>query len=880
MDGLHTICRRFCSLFHRRRLDEELQEEIRYHLDAMTQENILRGMNPASARAEARRQFGGVSQTMESYRDRRGLPILEETLKDTRYALRVLWHNPTATVVAVLALALGIGAVSCIFTWVNAVIRKPFPFEELDRLVRVWDTDLKHGRGHSMVSAPDFRDWKGQCKTLQHMSAFQYRAVNLTGVEDPERLQGYAVSASFFTALGMPPLLGRTFTAQEEEAGNDHTVLLNYGLWQHRFAADPQIVGKQLALNGHSYTVAGVMPADFDYPVGTDLWVPLTFRTDQPGDRNGRSLFVLARLQNGSGLDQAEAEMKTIAGRLSAQYPQTNEGHGVRVHRLTDRIGDTAKRFIAILMLAAAFVLLLACANVANIQLAQITSREREMALRTALGARPWRIARQLLAENIVLAAIGGIFGLLLALWGLDLAKASIPAQAYRWIAGLRNMKIDLVVLGFTAAATLATGIFFGTAPALYALRRTNLNESLKEGNRNGGAREAPRLVHNGLIVAEVALAMVLLVSAGLMVRTFQRLMTFDIGIRPENLLTMQISLPPDRYGEAALSRAFYEDAIAQLQRLPEVEAVGAANSRSSVVAKDFRVEGQPVRLPGEEVPCLQFISGNYFTAMGIPLHRGRAPTAQESGARPAGVVVISESVARRFWHPSDQAIGSMIHIDGYDFPPMTVIGVAGDVKDWFTGEAEETVYLANAHMPQWSMGLMVRTRIDPLKVIPAARRQIKNVDRNQPVHDIKSMEQILDEQTAGVRLSAATMSVFAVIAMFLAVSGIYGIVAYSVARRTQEIGVRMALGAGPGNVLSLMIGRSLRLTAAGLIIGLPAAYLATRLMSGMLYGVIAPDLFLFALLAMVLAAGALVAGYIPARRATRIDPIVALRCD
>jgi predicted permease len=381
-------------------------------------------------------------------------------------------------------------------------------------------------------------------------------------------------------------------------------------------------------------------------------------------------------------------------------------------------------------------------------------------------------------------------------------------------------------------------------------------------------------------VITEVALAVVLLVAASLMVKAFQRMMNFNLGFNPHNLLTMRISLPPARYGEPALCRDFYEQALERLQVLPEVEAVGAANNRSSVAMADFRVEGQPARPTGEALPDMQFIDGNYFAAMGIPLRRGRLLTAQEKGSKQAAVAIISESVARRFWKNADDAIGSAMHVGGYGFPPITVIGVVGDVKDWFTGQSEETIYLSNSYMPQWSMEFMLRTRIDPQKVVANARAQVHSVDRNQPIYDIKSMEQTLDEQTSGVRLAAVMMAAFALIALCLAVSGVYGIVSYSVAQRTQEIGVRLALGASSGNVLALVVGQALRLATAGLAIGLIVAYIGARLMSSMLYGVIDPDIVTFAGLSALLLTSAMLAGYLPARRAVRIDPLMALRCE
>lgn len=796
--------------------------------------------------------------------------------QDLRYGARILFKTPGVTLVAVVALALGIGANTVMFTGVNAILLSPLPFEGLDRIVRVWDTDLKHGATRLMVSGADFLEWRDQSKSFEDIAAYRDWSVNLTGVDDPERLQGCAVLPSFFGVLGMPPQMGRVFSPSEEQPGNDQVVVISYGLWKRRFAADSKIVGKSLLLNGNPYVVTGVMPPDFDYPLGTEVWKPLA--VDGRNNRNARNLFVLARLKQDVSIGQARAEMSAIARRLARQYPVTNAYHGVRIRPVRESINKTPGRFVLILMTAAGFVLLLACANVANIQLARMTSRRKEMAVRATLGASRWRIGRQILVESLLLTGLGAGLALVVAVWGVDLTRASIPAQVYKWIHGLRHMELDGTVLAFTVGIATLASLLCGAVPALQVSRR-NLSETLKEGGRSTALTGEQRSLRNPLVVAEVALALVLLVGAGLMVKVFRQVMSFDVGFNPQNLLTMSISLPGTKYREPDSIRAFYDRVLEQLRARPEVESAGATNSGSAAM-QDFRIEGHPAPPLGESLPGVELVSSGYFAAMDIPVLRGRPILAQDGAAKGAPVAVISETVFHRYWQELEDPIGARIHIGGYGFPPLTVVGVAGDLKDWFSGERQPVVYLPDALTPEPSMMLVIRTRGDPTTFAGAARAQIASVDRDLPVYDVKTMEQSLNEQTSGVRLSAQMMGVFAVIALLLAATGIYGVMSYSVAQRSHDIGVRMALGAEAKDVLRLVLGQALKLAATGLAIGAGAAFALTRLMSSVLYGVVALDVFTFASFAFLLCGTALLAGYIPARRATKAGPMKALRYE
>jgi len=796
--------------------------------------------------------------------------------QDFRYAFRVLMKSPAITAIAVAALALGIGANTVCFTTVNVVLLRPLPFHDLGSLVEVWQTYPQRGYTHDLVSPPDFLDWRERARSFAQLSALTAWDANLTGVDEAERLQGFAVSRDFFPALGMPPLAGRTFTAAEEELGKDQVVVISHGLWQRLFACDPHVAGRKISLNGLGYTVVGVMPADFDFPLATDVWKPLAFSPAERASRDSRRLVVLGRLKDGASVERASAEMSSLTEALAARYPRTNAGRGVRIETIRSVINNVTDRFTLVLMAAAGFVLLLACSNVANIQLARTLTRQKEMALRMALGAGRRQIVRQMLAESLLIAFAGGLLGLLLAAWDADVSAKYIPAEVLKWVAGMKYMRVDSTVLAFNAAISMLTGILCGIAPALQAARKVNLVEALKSGGKIavGGERHA---VRRALVVTEVALALLLLVAAGLMVNTFRAIAVFDIGYDTHKLVTMSTSLPRARYATPAAARMYFDEAVERLGRIPGVKAAGGS---AAAPLGDFRVEGQPPREAREPAPDLRLVAGDYFPAMGMPVLCGRPITAADSGAAPQHVAVISESVARRYWKTPKLALGARILTVGADLPPLTVVGVAGDLKDWFRHARWSTIYIPNALIPQLSLSFAIRTHGAPEGVIRAARQELRDLDRNQPLYDVTTAEQYKDAQTSGVRIAAVLMTVFAGIALALAVTGIYGIVSYTVAQRTHEIGVRLALGASPAGVLRLVVAQVLSVTLTGLAIGMAAALVLTRVMASALYGVVSLDPATFAAFALVLGLAAAAAAWFPARRATRIDPIQALRYE
>jgi putative ABC transport system permease protein len=803
-------------------------------------------------------------------------------IQDLKYGLRVLAKNPGFTTVAVIALALGIGANTSIFSTVNAMLLHPFAFKHLDRIVTVWETVPKQNENHIKAAPANFRDWREQSKGFDMLAAGHRWDVNLTGAAVAERVEGYQVTAGFFPLLGMPPQFGRAITAGDFEPGHTSVVVLSYGLWQRHLGADPAIVGKSLHLNGEEFTVVGIMPVDFDYPVGAEAWAPLDLGAPQNADRAGHYLEVIGRLK--SGTTMAQADLETIAARLAQQYPQTNAGHGVRVMSLVEDLTYGSRQFLLVLMGGAVFVLLLACANVANLQLARATVRQKELAVRLALGASRWQITRQLLVESVLMALLGGLVGVLLASWGSELMQRSIPPFIVQHIPGIKHMKVDSGVLVFTLVVTVLTGILAGLAPALH-VSNPDPNEALKEGVRGGSASPGRQRLRALLVVTEVALALVLLVGAGLMVKGFHSLLNAYPGFDRSNVLTFRIALAESKARDEARVRDFYAQAIEKLQALPGVDSAAAVTSLPSGGGwnrTEYTAEGQPPAAPGEMRGAVwESITPGFFRALRIPLLEGRLLTTQDGPDAPLAIV-ISQSMAHRIWGSQDP-VGKRIKFGRAESsePWQTVVGVVGDIEQSpFDHVPQPTAYFPFAQMPLASSALVVRTSGDPLALAAAARAQVRSVDADQPPYDMRTLHQLISDNVSGVEYSARMMFVFGVVALVLSASGIFALMTYSVTQRTHEIGVRMALGAQRGDVLKLVVGYAIKLAIIGLAIGVPIALALTRVLSSVLFGVVRIDTPVFALFTLLLALVAALAAYIPARRATQVDPMVALRYE
>jgi predicted permease len=804
--------------------------------------------------------------------------------QDLRYGARMLAKKPGFTLIAVLTLALGIGANTAIFSVVNAVLLRPLAYPNADRLVLVWQNFLPLGLNQVPVSAPEFLDYQEQNQVFERIAAYRSAGFTLTTGAEPKQLIGVRVTASLFPLLGVSAALGRTFLAAEDGAAGARVVVLSHGLWHRRWAADPTLVGKTITLNEESFTVVGVMPPGFQFPPQsqTELWTNVAFDANDLNRRGTRPLQVLARLKPGIGLAQANAELQTIASR----FPQPGPVPGVYLIPLHEQVVGKARTALFVLLVAVGFVLLIACANVANLLLSRTAARQRELAIRAAVGATRRLLIQQLLIESALLALLGGALGLLLAFWAIEPLVALDPGYLPR----LGEINIDRRVLGFTLAVSVLTGVVFGLAPAWRA-SKPDLNATLKEGGRSSApGRLSTRSL---LLISEVALALVLLIGAGLLVNSFLRLLRVDPGFDHHNVLTLQIALPPARYAESQQRAAFFEQVLQRVEQLPGVESAGLTNVLPLGGNPDysFTVEGRATRTPADTLQAgWRAISPDYFRAVGIPLRKGRSFTGQDH-AQAAGVVIINETMARRFW-PNEDPLGKRIKLGLPErpYPWLSIVGVVGDVKQFnLESPVEPEMYMPFAQMP-WTLmpafmrfaplTLAVRAAADPANLSTAVRREILAVDKSQPVSRIRTLEQMLAESIAPRRFAMLLLTLFAALALLLAVGGIYSVMAYAVSECTHEIGVRMALGARPRDVFKLVIGHGLSLTLIGLALGLIMALALTRLMKNLLYGVSTTDPVTFALIALLLIGAALLACYLPARRATQVDPLVALRCE
>ena len=801
--------------------------------------------------------------------------------QDIRFALRMLWKNWSVTAIIIVVLALGIGVNTAIFSVVNAALLRPLPYSDPDKLVRLSEDSPQVPE--MSISYPNFLDWREQNRVFSGLAATQFRSLNLTGADEPERLSGRAVSANFFDVLGVKPTLGRSFIADEDRPGARPVCLISAGLWQRRFGAEAGLVGQQLTMSGESYTVVGVLPESYRFGTPTDVFVPIGLRADEMmGRGNHPGIYAIARLQPGVTVEAARAEIISIAERIATQYGM--QGNSAKLTPLHEFLVGDLRTSLLVLLGAVGFVLAIACANVANLLLARAASRQKEVAIRTALGAGRWRIIRQLLTESVLLSLLGGTVGLLLALWGIDVLRAAsadiLPTTAV--------VNLDSKVLLFTLFVSLLTGVIFGLAPALGA-SKTDMNETLKEGGRGSTVGKHGRWVRSALVVSEVALSLVLLVGAGLLIKSFLNILNTDPGFNAQNLLTMQLSLKADK-GEGGKVLNFFTEVNERIAGLPGVEAAAYSNGLPLTGASDtsFAIAGRPKPEPGKQPQTMFYVtSPSYLKAMGIRLVKGRFFTEQDTQSSPR-VAVIDEAFARQQF-PDEDPIGQRIAGEG-DNPSAEIVGVVAHVKH-FGLDADERIksqlYLPFNQAPAevlpriaGRMNLVLRTTADPLSLTAAVRREVQVLDPNQPVYNVTTMEQTLDESLATQRLSTTLLMLFACVALILAAVGIYGVMSYAVTQRRHEIGIRMALGAQQADVLRLILKQGMLLTVCGLALGLVAAYVLSRLMESLLFGVSPTDPLTFALVAVALAVVTLAACLIPARRAMKVDPMIALRYE
>jgi putative ABC transport system permease protein len=808
--------------------------------------------------------------------------------QDLRYAVRMLLKKPAYTAIAVFTLALGIGANSAIFSVVNAVLLRPLPYKQSDRLVQFWETNPPKGWTQATVAPANFLDWQKQNTSFEDIAAYMGSDTKeaglagfvLTGEGEPERIQGLYGTGNIFSVLGVDAGLGRTFSAEESFQRHGLVVILSYDTWQRRFGGDPGIINSTIKLNDRERTVIGVMPAGFYFPSKeVELWVPMNYDLAQmASQRRAHFLRAIGRLKDGVSLEAARAEMKTIAARLEQDYPDTNTEMGVGIGPLKEWIVEDTRPALVIFLAAVALVLLIACANVANLLLARAAARTKEIAIRTALGARPARIVRQLLTESLLLAITGGALGLLLAMWCRDLLVAFSPGDIPR----LEEAGLDASVLLFTVGVTLITTLLFGLAPALES-SKPDLTVSLKESGQKGATGSSGQRLRAALVVAEVALSLVLVVGAGLMIRSFIKLQQVDPGFNPENILTLRVTLPGSRYPENSDLNAFFDQAERRIGSLAGVVSIGATTKPALTgynYTTDFTIEGRPPEEYGKEVRHKR-VTPDYFRAMGLALISGRHFNEADND-QSQFVIIINEALARRHF-PNSDPVGQRIKFTRPDRDGRwnTIIGVvANEKQDSLSAEVRPEVFKSVLQDPQSEMTFIVRTTADPKSVIAAVREEIRAMDRDLPPYDIKTMNELIYQSASRERFTTLLLVIFGAMALTLASVGIYGVMSYAVTQRTHEIGVRMALGAGYRDVLRLVIGQGMKLALAGIAIGLIAAFALTRLMSKLLFDVSATDPTVFSAIAVLFAFVAVAACYIPARRATRVDPMVALRYE
>jgi predicted permease len=811
--------------------------------------------------------------------------------QDLSYAARMMLKRPGFTLVAVLTLALGIGANSVIFSLMDAMLLNPLAYRNADRLVMVSEVQRKNNEPNP-VSPINFQDWSRQDRLFEQVAAFQTQSLNLSGTGEPERVRGGYISASLFPLLEVNPALGRAFSSEENQTGKNRVAILSAGLWKRRFGQSPDVIGKSVIVNGESLTIVGVMPSEFQFPPQADkleLWIPIAFEGEELTNRNVRDIQVVARLRPDVSLKQAQAELSTMANQLEREYPDTNAGWNVRVTTLADQFADRARPAMLIMLAAVGFVLLIACVNVANLLLSRATARQKEIAIRIALGAKRSRLIRQLLTESVLLSLLSGAAGLLLAMWGVKVLAASIPDWIANSMPRLREIGLDWRILCFTLGVSLVTGVIFGLAPALFA-SNPDLNEMIKESGKGASKSFRGRRLANILVISEVALALVLLIGAGLMMKSLSQLQKVNPGFDGQSVLTFQTSLPDAQYLTRKEAANFYQQAIKRMESLPGVQAVGAINHLPmglSGTGTEFSIEGSALTATGNAARPgggYRVVTPNYFRALGVTVRKGRAFEERDStDSQP--VVIINETLAKRYW-PNKDPLGQRLTLTREQDPKnptgaRVIVGVVGDVKHFgLAAPVIPEIYVPQAQSGWREMTFVVKTSSDPTAIAAGVKNEIKAIDKDLPVYKVRTMEEVMADSSYPQRLSTSLLGIFALIALVLAAVGIYAVISYSVSRRTHEIGIRMALGAKQLDVLRLIIRQGMKLAVVGVGIGLVIVVGLMRLMASLLYGVSATDPVTLGGVSLLLLIVAILACYLPARKAARVKPLIALRYE
>jgi putative ABC transport system permease protein len=885
MRRLRAFALRVAGLFAKSQCDREFAAELNSHLQMHIADNLRSGMNAEQARQQALLKLGGVEQTREIYRERRGLPMLETMLQDLRYAMRTLRKNPGFTLVAVLTLALGIGANTAIFSMVNALLLHPYNFPDLDRLVRVWENrGIDEGADARFIAPQDAADLQSGAPVFDALATYKCGDFNLSAEGNVQPVLGCHVSANFFDVLGVAPAFGRAFTASEESPGADQVAVVSHGFWQRRFAGDAGLLGKTIQMNGKKYIVVGIMPRGFDYPVPMELWVPLGLNPAEKTNRAKLSLESLGRLKPGVSVAQARSAVESVSQRLQKEYPATNANRRTEVLQLRRELYLYTLPLFSLLQAAAVFVLLLACANLANLLFARIFGRQKEIAVRTALGAGHCRLARLFVTETLLLSCLAGGVAVAVSFWSVKVLRTSIAPSWTMWVPGWDGIQVDRAVLAFTVLLIAVVGFLFGVGTVLHS-RQALPYATLKEAGRGPMLGSKGRL-RNALVVAQVMFALVLLVCAGLTTQAFLRLVDVYQGFQAANVLRTEIRLPEKEYSENSQVASFYDRMLRGSASLPGVSAAAlVTNSPASNVDNEttfFTINGRPTVKASEALSAdLQISSPGYFSVLRIPLIAGRVYSSADS-ANAARVAVISRSMALRCW-PNGDELGQQIKLGATDSkePWMTIVGVVEDVRqNWWNPTSRPTIYEPFLQAPQRSMVFLMRITSNQAGYASSIREVVRGIDDQIALTAIGTLAREITDSIAIIRIMGVLMALFGCVALALSSVGVYGVLAEGVARRIPEIGVRLALGAAPHDVMRLVLGQAVKLTSIGLAIGAPVAFAVNRAMSSLIFGVVSINLLLLAGFTLLLLLVALAAAYIPARRAMRVDPMVALRYE
>jgi predicted permease len=879
-----TLASRTRTWLSPRGVDQDFANELDSHLDMLTDENIRRGLPPEEARRAARIKLGGVTQLKETNRELRGVPFIETFLQDARYAFRMLRKNPGFTVVAVLTLALGIGANTAIFSVVYAVLLKPLPYTNPDQLVTAFQANTQEGVPETGVSYPNFEEWRAQNHVFSELVGITFHQLTLTGRGEPSVVNTSVVTPEHFALLDVKPLQGRIFSPEDGKQGAPPVVIVSENLWRGTLEADPKILGSSIILDKRPFTVVGIMPSGFLSPFinrKQEVWIPLVqdpLFGSWMARRGGHWLPVFGRLKPGVSVAQAQAEMDTISERLASEFPAENKGWTVRLVPLQKEIVGDVRTALLVLLGAVGLVLLIACANIANLLLTRATSRSKEIAVRTALGAGRSRIIRQLLSETAVLGLLGGVVGIALAYWGVRALSSLLPDNLPR----VNAIRVDNFVLIFALALSAIASVAFGLVPALFA-SKSDIQASLREGSGRSGESGNRRRARSFLAAAEIALAMVLLVAAGLLLRSFSKLTSVSPGFESHNIVKAEVSLPQFQYSKPQQWTVFSDQLLARIQAQPGLQDSAIAIPvpiADGYVNLGFEIVGVPPASQSDSrLANYVSVSPNYFRVMGIPLLSGRLFNQQDIASAPR-VTLISKALAQRYF-PNQDPIGKHLN---FGFPPNAdvsreIIGIVGDVRDTSLGDAPgPMMYVPFAQAPFWGANLVVKSILSTSAVAAAIRQEVQAIDKDLPVTDVAKLPDLLDASVSQQRFRTFLLGLFAAMALILAAIGIFGVISYSVSRRTNEIGIRVALGASRSTILRMILRETLILAVVGLAVGLPCALAASHLIGHMLFGVSAHDPITLAAVAFTLAAVAALAGFVPARRAMQVDPMVALR--